>query len=141
MTNTATATRKGRILCAEDDPDICDVVEFALIGEGYEVVTTDTGTEALLLAQSQSFDLFLLDSWLPGMSGEELTKRIREFDSETPILFHSGVGEDSNKESARVAGAQGYLVKPSGMDELINVVARLITNARIALPVKVIPPR
>jgi len=130
---------KARILCTEDDPDTRALVKYVLRGEGYEVITAEHGAEALRLAQSQSFDLFLVDSWLPGMSGDELTQKIREFNSTTPILFYSGAAQDSDKESARASGAQGYLVKPSGVDELIDEVARLIAEAKIAFPVKVIP--
>ena len=71
------------------------------------------------------------------MSGDELTRNIREFDSETPILFYSGAAQESDKESARISGAQGYLVKPTGYDELAAEVCRLIAEAKIAHPIKV----
>ncbi|MGQ0763846.1 MAG: response regulator transcription factor [Acidobacteriota bacterium] len=130
---------KGRILCTEDDPDTRELIRFVLNDEGYEIVCAESGEDALRLAHAESFDLLLMDSWLPGLSGDELTKRIREFDSATPILFYSGAAQNSDKESARAAGAQGYIVKPSGMDEVVAEVARLISEARIAVPVKVIP--
>lgn len=75
---------------------------------------------------------------MPGLSGDELTRRIREFDSDTPILFYSGAAQESAKESACASGAQGYLVKPAGMDELVDKVAGLIAEAKIAKTVKVI---
>lgn len=129
---------KARILCTEDDADTRELIVFILSSEGFEVVCTDSPEEALRLARSDSFNLYLIDNWLPGLSGEELTRRIREFDSETPILFYSGAAQESDKERARASGAQGYLVKPAGVDELVNEVARLIAEAKIAHPVKII---
>lgn len=129
---------KARILCTEDDADTRELIVFILSSEGFEVICTDSSEEALRLARSDSFDLYLIDNWLPGLSGEELTRRIREFDSETPILFYSGAAQESDKERARASGAQGYLVKPAGVDELVNEVARLIAEAKIAHPVKII---
>ncbi len=129
---------KARILCTEDDPDTRDLIKLVLGGEGYEVITTDSAEQALRLAQFESFDLYLIDNWMPGLSGDELTRKIREHDSETPILFYSGAAQDSDKESARASGAQGYLVKPAGVDELIDEVARLIAEAKIAHPIKII---
>jgi len=127
---------KARILCTEDDADTRDVIRFVLGCEGYEVITSESAEEALRLAQSESFDLYLIDNWLPDLSGDELTQKIREFDLETPILFYSGAAQESDRESARASGAQGYLVKPAGMDELVDEVARLIAEAKIAHPAK-----
>ena len=62
------------------------------------------------------------------MSGEELTRRIREFDQTTPILFYSGAAYDSDKQAAFHAGAQGYLTKPPDVDVLIDEVVRLIAS-------------
>ena len=125
---------KLRILCTEDDADTRDLIKLVLSGEGYDVVTSESAQQALRLAQSESFDLYLIDDWMPGLSGHELTRKIREHDSETPILFYSGAAQESDKESARASGAQGYLVKPAGMDELVAEVARLIAEAKIAHP-------
>ena len=129
---------KARILCTEDDADTRELIKFVLGGEGYEVITTDSPQQALRFAQSESFDLYLIDNWMPGLSGDELTRKIREHDAETPILFYSGAAQESDKESARASGAQGYLVKPSGVDDLIDEVARLIAEAKIARPFRVI---
>lgn len=135
------ASLRNRILCTENDADTRDLIKFVLSGEGYDVVTVESAQQAFRLAQSGSFDLYLIDNWMPGLSGDELTRRIREHDSETPILFYSGAAQEADKESARASGAQGYLVKPAGVDELIDEVARLIAEAKIAHPVKVITAR
>jgi len=129
-------TPKGRILCTEDDADTCELITFVLRTEGYEVITTQSSDQALDFAQSQYFDLYLVDTRLPGMSGPELTKKLREFDATTPVLFYSGAAYESDKKKAHEAGAQGYLVKPVAGDDLIFEVARLIAEAQIAVAPK-----
>ena len=126
------STPKGRILCTEDDADTCELITLVLRTEGYEVITTQSSANALDLAQRQDFDLYLVDTRLPGMSGSELTQRLREFDATTPVLFYSGAAYESDKKKARDAGAQGYLVKPVPGDDLIFEVARLIAEAQIS---------
>jgi CheY-like chemotaxis protein len=79
----------------------------------------------------------LVDNWMPGLSGQELTRAVRTFNKSTPILFYSGAAFESDKQQARDAGAQGYLVKPTGMSELVEEVAKLIAEAKIAFPVAV----
>lgn len=127
-----------RILCTEDDADTRDLIRFVLSSAGYDVITSESAQEALSLAQSEPFDLYLIDNWMPDLSGDELSHKIRGFDLETPILFYSGAAQESDRESARVSGAQGYLVKPAGIDELVEEVARLIAEAKIARPAKII---
>lgn len=131
---------KPRILCTEDHPDTREMITIILTNEGFEVICVDNPNEAIEQAQTQTFDLFLVDNWMPGLSGTELTERIRQFDIRTPILFYSGAAHDKDKEAARLAGAQGYLVKPTDCDELISEVARIIAESKIAYPVKVVLP-
>lgn len=135
------STPKGRILCTEDDADTRELITLVLRSDGYEVITTQSSANALNLAQSQHFDLYLVDTRLPGMSGPELTEKLREFDATTPVLFYSGAAYEADKEKAREAGATGYLVKPVPGNDLIFEVARLIAEAQIAVALKVVPPK
>lgn len=121
-----TATPKGRILSTEDDPDTRDLVHLLLKLEGFDVVYADSAEEALSLAYTSHFDLYLLDNWVPGLGGEDLCQKLREFDQTTPILFYSGAGHESDKAGAMAAGAQGYVVKPADPDELTAQVHALI---------------
>jgi DNA-binding response OmpR family regulator len=68
---------------------------------------------------------------MPGLSGTDLCEALRKFDETTPILFYSGAAYEKDKEAARLAGAQGYLVKPADFDQLIAEVARLIAESKI----------
>jgi DNA-binding response OmpR family regulator len=126
---------KARILCTEDDPDTRELIKLVLEDEGYEVICTDNAAQAIKLAKTQTFDLYLVDNWLPDLCGPTLTARIRAFNSKTPILFYSGAAYDADKESARCAGAQGYLTKPVSNDDLIAEVVRLIADSKIAIPI------
>ena len=131
------ASSKGRILCTEDDADTRALLVCILEGEGYHVTVTGTSTHALAIAKREAFDLILVDSWMPGFSGTELTKEIRRFNLSTPILFYSGAAYEADKQDALNAGAQCYLVKPDGICVLVDEVGRLISAAKVALPVAV----
>ena len=128
---------KGRILCTEDDADSRDLLVCILEDANYHVTVTGNSAHALAIARRDAFDLILVDSWMPGLSGPELTREIRTFNKSTPILFYSGAAYEADKQEARDAGAQGYLTKPEGISDLVDEVAKLIAEARIAFPVAV----
>lgn len=119
-----------RILCTEDDADTRELITFVLNQNQCEVVTTETPALAIELARAAHFDLYLLDNWMPRMSGSELCEKLRLFDSETPILFYSGAAFPKDKEEAYASGAQGYLVKPADNDDLVAEVFRLIAESQ-----------
>jgi DNA-binding response OmpR family regulator len=122
---------KGRILCAEDDADTRELITWVLTKEGFVVTCSENPDEAIELARTQWFDLYLVDNRMARLSGTELTKKLREFDAVTPVLFYSAAAYEADKRAARLAGAQGYLVKPVPNDELVAEVQRLIAAAEI----------
>lgn len=122
---------KGRILCTEDDADTRELIAWVLTDQGFDVICAKSASHALELAKAQHFDLYLVDRFMPGLSGTELTKKLREFDIKTPILFYSGAVFESDKEEARLAGAQGYLVKPIDNEALVAEVTRLIAESKV----------
>ena len=119
-----------RVLYIEDHEDTRELVTLVLEQRSYEVVTGATIETGLVLARSQHFDLYLLDSWLPDGSGLDLCRRIREFDKATPILFYSAAAYEIDKDLALRSGAQAYLIKPSQPSELCNLVVSLIESHR-----------
>jgi DNA-binding response OmpR family regulator len=121
--------RNARILYAEDDEDTRDLVTIVLGMRNCEVIATDSHVEALRLARSECFDLYLIDNWMPGVSGVALCERLREFDQHTPVLFYSGAAYETDKLRALSSGAQGYLVKPVDGDVLAAEVLRLVSNS------------
>jgi two-component system OmpR family response regulator len=96
--------------------------------EGFEIIYADSTEEALNLARTSRFHLYLLDNWVPGLGGEDLCRKLRLFDPTTPILFYSGAGHQSDKDGAIAAGAQGHVVKPSDPDELSSQIHALIKS-------------
>ena len=121
-----------RVLYIEDHEDTRELVTLVLEQRSYEVVTGSTIESGVALADSQPFDLYLLDSWLPDGSGLDLCRQIREFDKATPILFYSAAAYEIDRADAIGCGAQAYLVKPSQPSELCNLVTSLIESHRRA---------
>ena len=119
-----------RILCTEDDADTRELITFVLNRNHCEVVTTETPALAIELAKTTPFDLYLVDNWMPRMSGTDLCGELRRFDSETPILFYSGAAFPKDKAEAYACGAQGYLVKPADNEGLVAEVFRLISESQ-----------
>ena len=115
-----------RVLYIEDHEDTRELVTLVLEQKSYEVVTGSTIESGVALANTQEFDLYLLDSWLPDGSGLDLCKQIRQFDQTTPIVFYSAAAYEMDKDLAMQSGAQAYLVKPSAPSELCSLVSSLI---------------
>jgi len=119
----------GHILYVEDDEDTRELVTYVLAKSYYKVIAAANGDDALRLARTNDFDLYVIDNWMSGGSGIDLCKKLREFDTWTPILFYSGAAFECDKQQAFAAGAQGYLVKPAGPDELTAEVIRIVSAA------------
>lgn len=105
-----------KILFADDDPEIREVVRILLTREGYEVIEAVNGTEAVEKADS-TVDLIILDVMMPGRSGVEACGEIRK-NSSAPILFLTAKSQDRDKEAGFAAGGDDYLVKPFSSVEL-----------------------
>jgi DNA-binding response OmpR family regulator len=118
------------VLFVEDDPDTRELMSLILKSEDYQVVLAANYDEALLLARVLRFDLFIMDNWMPGGSGIDLCKKLREFNLTTPIIFYSGAAYECDKREAFESGAQAYLTKPTDIEMLIETVANLIAEAR-----------
>jgi two-component system, OmpR family, response regulator len=115
---------KGRILFIDDDKDTCEMMCVLLGMEGYEAVLASGVSEGLSLAKAGSFDLILLDWHFEDGTGIELCRMIRAFDEQIPIFFYTGVAYESELKKALMAGAQGCLVKPVDMNDLMQTVSR-----------------
>lgn len=120
----------ARILCVEDNPDICGYICEMMKIAGYETVTAPNLIEGLRLAKSERFDLYLLDYNLPDGTGMELCRLIRALDKRTPILFYSSVTGPELRQEALEAGAQGYISKMEAFEILEQTIARLIESGR-----------
>lgn len=115
-----------KLLLIEDDPNITDFMEVVLEKERYQLVIAVTGMEALMLLQEESFDLLLLDLGLPDIDGVELLKIIRKRMA-LPIIIISARNNEVDKVKALDLGADDYVTKPFGTNELL---ARIRTALR-----------
>ncbi|HIW84065.1 MAG TPA: response regulator transcription factor [Candidatus Dorea gallistercoris] len=116
--------KKSKILVADDEGEIREIVGLLLEGEGYEVVTAENGQEALELADS-SVDLYILDVNMPVLSGFAAAAKIRK-SFYAPILFLTAYAGESDKVMGFSVGGDDYLVKPfSNTELLIRVKAHL----------------
>ena len=118
------------ILVVDDEPQILKALQTNLRGAGYEVFTAETATAALAEAASRRPDALILDLVLPDGSGTDVCRELRTWTS-APVIVLSAVGEESEKIAALDAGADDYVTKPFGIDE---VLARLRAALRRADP-------
>ena len=115
-----------KILVAEDDTDIQEVLRLYLVNSGFEVISAYDGSEAYELMLSEKPDLALLDIMMPVINGYELTKKIREI-SNIPIIILSAMNADSDKILGLDIGADDYITKPFNP---LEVIARIQSNLR-----------
>jgi len=108
----------GKILVVDDDPQIRRVMKATLVGHGYEVTEARTGEDALEKAAQEMPSLILLDMNLPGISGLETCRHFRA-GSETPVIILSVRNTEKDKVAALDAGADDYVTKPFGIEELL----------------------
>lgn len=122
------AQHQARILLADDDPDILEVVSVLLASEGYRVDAARDGLEALALAR-HPFDLAILDVMMPKASGLEVCERLR-LSSNAPILFLTARSQDADKVAGLAVGGDDYLVKPFSTPELLARVRAMLRRYR-----------
>ena len=119
-----------RLLLAEDEELIGQMVALNLRREGYEVVWVKTGTEADQRGRSEPFDLLVLDAMMPGLTGFEVARRLRAAGMTLPVLMLTALGETADKVRGLDAGADDYLVKPFELAELKARVRALTRRAQ-----------
>jgi two-component system KDP operon response regulator KdpE len=122
---------KKRILVVDDEPQITRVLRTSLTGSGYEVRTAEDGHAGLRVAREWQPDLVITDISMPNMNGVELSRQLRA-ESTLPIIVLSVKGEEQTKVEALDAGADDYVTKPVGMDELLARVRRNLARTRLA---------
>jgi two-component system KDP operon response regulator KdpE len=123
-------SEKKRILIIDDEPQITRVLRTSLSSSGYDVRTADDGHTGLRLAREWQPDLVITDVSMPNMDGIELTGQLRS-ESHVPIIVLSVKGEEKTKVAALDAGADDYVTKPIGMNELLARVRRNLSRAQV----------
>src|SRR5436853_3960662 len=109
---------QSRVLVVDDEPQITRVLRTVLASQGYDVRTAAEGEAALTNFKEWSPELVITDLYMPHMNGVELCRRIRALSS-VPIIVLSVKGEEKTKVDALDSGADDYVTKPFGIDELM----------------------
>lgn len=122
-----------RILLADDDAMILDVLRYQLEKEGYQVLTAEDGQQALALAQAAHPDLVLLDVMMPKLQGWEVCRELRRA-STVPILMLTARGEEMDRVLGLELGADDYIVKPFSFRELLSRIHAALRRASYNQP-------
>ncbi|MFN2264833.1 MAG: response regulator transcription factor [Anaerolineales bacterium] len=119
-----------KILIAEDERDILELIQFTLQYGGYEVISASNGSEAWEMTKREQPNLALLDVRMPGMSGYEVCIKIKS-NQETkhiPVVFLSAKGQESEIKNGYDSGAVDYILKPFAPDQLLNRLLEILNN-------------
>jgi two-component system KDP operon response regulator KdpE len=123
-------TAATRVLIVEDDPNIVDLMRANLAVRGFDTFVSTDGSKALTLLETEQPDMVLLDLMLPEVDGFELCRQIRE-QSNVAIIVVSARGGERDKVTALNMGADDYMTKPFGIEELL---ARILATLRRTRP-------
>jgi two-component system KDP operon response regulator KdpE len=108
-----------RVLVIDDEPPIRRFLRTSLSAQGYSVLEAEDGETGLALLQRNAIDLIVLDLGLPGIGGLDVLKKLREGGSAVPVIVLSSRDDETGKVTALDIGADDYVTKPFGMDELL----------------------
>ncbi|NPA92980.1 MAG: response regulator [Chloroflexi bacterium] len=118
----------AKIVIAEDERDIRDLITFTLQFAGHEVVATANGAEAVEAVQREMPDLVLMDVRMPRMTGYEACRQLKADDrtKDIPVVFLSAKGQESEVQEGLAAGAMDYILKPFSPDQLTARVQEIL---------------
>jgi two-component system, OmpR family, response regulator len=122
------------LLLVEDEPFLRKAVAASLRFLGFQVTDAETGTDALRLARSRSFDLLIVDVMLPGLDGFEIVRRLRGDENHVPVIFLTAKDTRDDKVAGLTIGGDDYLTKPFELEELAARIRTVLRRARPAIP-------
>ena len=122
---------RTRVLVADDDQDIRDLVEFKLTQAGYDVQAVGDGLAAWQAFETDEPGMVILDVMMPGLSGIEVLRRIRDSGAaRVPVLLLSAKSRDSDVDTGFAVGANDYVIKPFSPRELLHRVNGMLARAQ-----------
>lgn len=129
----STNTQQLQVLVVDDEPDLCELIEYNLTQSGHAVTTAQDGIEAIELAQSTVPDVIVLDVMMPGLNGIEVAKRLRNQTqtASIPIIMLTALAEEINELEGLNAGADDYITKPVSIPVLIARINSLSRRTRL----------
>ena len=118
----------AKILIAEDDQDIRELIVLTLQFHGFDVISVEDGKAAVDEALAGSFNLILMDVRMPRMTGYEACKQLKEMNKtrDIPIIFLSAKGQETEIATGLEAGAADYILKPFAPDQLISTINKVL---------------
>ena len=122
---------KKKILAVDDDATALGALRQILAQKGYEVTTAGNGEDALaILAGNTTFDLIILDVAMPGMTGYDVCRKLRQEEKtqDTPVIFLTGKGRLMDMAEGEDAGSDLYLIKPVLATKLLNMVGMFLSD-------------
>ena len=129
--NAASAKPLAKILVAEDEKDIRELVGFTLTFGGYRVVEATNGEEAVAKARQEIPDLIILDVRMPKVNGYEACRTLKALPEtrHIPVVFLSAKGQEAEVKEGLSLGAAAYILKPFAPDELLAQIGRIVRQA------------
>ena len=121
---------KAKILVVDDEPHIRELFHDALSRRGYQVATTNSGTEALALARAEDFDVIFLDIKMPGMNGVETLKGLLGLNPHATYVMITGFASSDLVDESLGSGALMCLSKPFGIREIDDIVSSILADER-----------
>ncbi|PWH23531.1 DNA-binding response regulator, partial [Xanthomonas euvesicatoria] len=128
MPTDLTAIPPARVLIVDDEPQIRRFLDISLRAQGYRVLQAGTGEEGLALLAGQGAELVVLDIGLPDRDGHEVLREIRQW-SNVPVIMLTVRAGETEKVAALDAGANDYVTKPFGVQELMARIRSLLRQA------------
>jgi CheY-like chemotaxis protein len=118
--------RRGRILVIDDEPEIAQILEEVLSGEGHAVTTAQSGARGIELASLEPYDLVITDLGMPDVSGWEVVRRIRSHSPDLPVVLVTGWGATLDEDETRQAGVAEVVGKPFDIQQVLRTTARIL---------------
>lgn len=120
----------AKLLIAEDERDIRDLILFTLQFAGFDVEAARDGNEAVEKAQQGQFDLILMDVRMPRMTGYQACDRLKEIEStkDIPVIFLSAKGQEAEVQQGLEVGAEDYILKPFAPDHLTRKIKEVLAR-------------
>ena len=124
--------RASKVLIADDEPDILEILKYNLVKEGYQVVTAQNGDEAIVQAKQANPDLIILDIMMPGKSGVEVCEILRAQPAfkDTLIMFLTALSDEATQVKGLSTGADDYISKPISPRVFVSKVQSLLRRVK-----------
>jgi len=118
--------KTAKILIVDDEKTVCYSLGLALAGEGYEIDSSQSGEEALQKIEAGAYDAIICDLMMPGLSGLDVLKILRDRGRKTPVVLVTGYPTSKAAEEASKMGAFDFLMKPFTPEDIRSVIGRAV---------------